>query len=125
MKHKDRWDLPKGHVDPGETDLEAAYRELHEETGIQQAEVEYDPSFLFRQQYKVWAKRYTGEPGKRILKTLLIFLGYIPQERTIELTEHPDYHWFEWDPPHQIQKKTIDPLLEHLANHLDSDQAVC
>ena len=57
MEHKDRWDLPKGHVDSGETDLEAAYRELQEETGIQQAEVEYDPSFLFQQQYKVSAKR--------------------------------------------------------------------
>ena len=22
MKHKTRWDLPKGHVDPGESDME-------------------------------------------------------------------------------------------------------
>ena len=34
MKHADRWDLPKGHVDPGETDMEAALRELEEETGM-------------------------------------------------------------------------------------------
>src|SRR5271165_3018307 len=26
--------LPKGHVDPGETSIEAAAREVHEETGI-------------------------------------------------------------------------------------------
>ncbi len=34
MRHPTRWDLPKGHVDPGETDLECALRELEEETGI-------------------------------------------------------------------------------------------
>jgi 8-oxo-dGTP diphosphatase len=28
------WSLPKGHVDPGETLLEAAVREIHEETGV-------------------------------------------------------------------------------------------
>jgi len=28
------WDIPKGQGDPGETPIEAALRELHEETGI-------------------------------------------------------------------------------------------
>ena len=34
MKHPKRWDLPKGHVDPGESEVETALRELHEETGL-------------------------------------------------------------------------------------------
>ncbi len=34
MRHKDRWDLPKGHVDPGESDMETALREMVEETGF-------------------------------------------------------------------------------------------
>lgn len=29
-----KWDLPKGHVDPGETPLQAAVREVCEETGV-------------------------------------------------------------------------------------------
>ncbi len=37
MRHTDRWDLPKGHVDPNETNLECALRELKEETGIDAA----------------------------------------------------------------------------------------
>jgi 8-oxo-dGTP pyrophosphatase MutT (NUDIX family) len=34
MKHPRRWDLPKGHLDEGETELQCALRELQEETGI-------------------------------------------------------------------------------------------
>ena len=33
--HSDEWCIPGGHVDPGETFIEAAVRELQEETGIQ------------------------------------------------------------------------------------------
>lgn len=34
-RHKDRdtWEVPGGHIDPGETAIEAAARELQEETG--------------------------------------------------------------------------------------------
>ena len=32
----DSWSLPKGHVDPGETILEAAKREIYEESGVKQ-----------------------------------------------------------------------------------------
>lgn len=118
MKHKDRWDLPKGHVDPGESDLEAAFRELEEETGISADEVEVDSSFLFEHQYAVSGKRYSGGEKGEILKTLIVFLGYIPQQKQIIHTEHPDSRWFDWDPPHLIQKRTIDPLLEQLSEHL-------
>ena len=37
-----RWDFPKGHVEAGETDTEAALREVTEETGIDELTIEKD-----------------------------------------------------------------------------------
>jgi putative (di)nucleoside polyphosphate hydrolase len=34
VTHTDKWDIPKGMLDPGESPLEAAMRELYEEAGI-------------------------------------------------------------------------------------------
>ena len=31
MRHDDRWDIPKGHVDEGESEMQCALRELEEE----------------------------------------------------------------------------------------------
>lgn len=36
---KDRWTIPKGHIEPGETSRETAEREVREETGLQEMEV--------------------------------------------------------------------------------------
>jgi 8-oxo-dGTP pyrophosphatase MutT (NUDIX family) len=35
----DSWSLPKGHVDPGESVLETAIREIYEETGIKEVKL--------------------------------------------------------------------------------------
>jgi len=41
-KHRDRdtWEHPAGHIEPGETPLEAAKRELYEETGAINSDIE-------------------------------------------------------------------------------------
>lgn len=116
MQHPSRWDLPKGHVDPGETDMECALRELREETGIRKRHLKIDDSFCFESRYTVNAKRYggTGETEK----TLLIFLARLKEDVEIEVTEHDGFQWFEWSPTHKIQDKAIDPLLKHLEKHL-------
>lgn len=114
MKHVDRWDIPKGHIDPGETDEETALRELIEETGISDSDIKIDPDFLFQQQYEVNLKRYGDKP---VMKTLIVYLAELVREVDILVTEHESHEWLPWSPPHKIQKKTINGLLKHLAEH--------
>ena len=85
MKHPDRWDLPKGHVDPGETDMECALREMEEETGISPGDVSIDPDFRFTLRYKVQNKRTKGEVKQ---KKLVIYLGRLEVDPEIVFTEN-------------------------------------
>lgn len=107
MKHAHRWDLPKGHLDDGETDLECALRELREETGIKGKDIELVPGFVWTTQYEVNSKRF----GERCHKTVVIYLANLIAPVKIKPTEHPDFEWVPWNPPHRIQGQTIDPLL--------------
>lgn len=114
MKHPTRWDIPKGHVDPGETDLQCALRELEEETGISADAIDIDPGFCFEHHYQVKDRRYGPDP---VPKTLIVLLGRVDPDTEIVPTEHESFAWFDWCPPHRIQKQTIDPLLEAVAGH--------
>ncbi|MBW3597291.1 MAG: NUDIX domain-containing protein, partial [Planctomycetes bacterium] len=106
----------KGHVDTGESDLECALRELVEETGITAADVEIDPDFRFVLQYPVREKRLGG---RIVPKTLVIFLARLVRDVKIITSEHDGYRWVSWNPPHQIQAQTIDPLLAALERYRD------
>lgn len=120
MEHADRLDLPKGHVDAGETEMECALRELEEETGIGVADIEIDPHFRFEHRYKVFPKRFHGQECD---KTLVIFLGYLQRDVKICLTEHRGFRWEPWNPPHELQAQTIDPLLAAVAQFVSSSKA--
>jgi 8-oxo-dGTP pyrophosphatase MutT (NUDIX family) len=108
MEHPHRLDLPKGHIMPGESELECALRELEEETGIQAADLQLDPEFRFSLQYPV---RYRRLGNRLVTKTLVIFLGRLLRPVEIRTSEHEGHRWMEWSPPHRIQAQTVDALL--------------
>ena len=115
MRHPKRWDLPKGHRDPGENDLQTALRELQEEIGVDPKRITIDPGFQFEIRYPVTYKRW---PGRTLEKCVRYFLGFIDQKPDLVLTEHEGFRWWAWSPPHSIQPETIDPLLESVHQHL-------
>jgi bis(5'-nucleosidyl)-tetraphosphatase len=108
MKHFDRFDLPKGHSIEGETELECALRELQEETGIEAQHIRLDTSFRYETTYTTAYKRFGGE---EVEKTLVVFMGYVGPDIDVIAREHGACEWVAWNPPHQIQAETINPLL--------------
>ena len=105
MKHPKRWDLPKGHVDEGETNMECALRELQEETGIEEQHLRIEEGFKYKDRYIVENKKTKKK------KKLIMYLAELIEDVEIVPTEHEGYEWVDWNPPHAIQEKTIDPLL--------------
>jgi 8-oxo-dGTP pyrophosphatase MutT (NUDIX family) len=77
---KGKLDLPKGHVEEGETFLQGALRETFEETGLHH-----------RKNLEVFPYHYISLPSKKWLR---FYLGYTPEKR-IKLMpeEHLNYHW--------------------------------
>ena len=92
LHQKGHWAFPKGHPEPGETDLETACREVTEETGLTQFKVIPDRSF--QEVYQFNAK------GKTIVKTVTYFIALInptlddrPPQVRVQQSEVSDFQW--------------------------------
>ncbi len=66
------WSLPKGHIEPGETDVQTALRELMEETGLtakldtsKKASIEYPISSFARKEVAFYLGEVAGTPKVR------------------------------------------------------------
>ena len=118
MKHTHRFDLPKGHVETGENEVECALRETWDETGIDPQRVTLDFTFRFEETYYPMEPRFGKE---RVEKTLIIFLGWTEGSQPIQVTEHVGFEWHRWSPPHDIQKFTLNPLVARLNEHFGKE----
>ena len=113
MKHKNRYDLPKGHVEESETELECALRELKEETGIDREKVTLDDSFRWSVTYYPRYKRFGN---KKVEKTVVLFLGVLSEQIEPVPTEHIGWEWV--DLSFRCSNSTVNELLEEAESHL-------
>jgi len=83
------WNFPKGHFKPGERSIDAALRELEEETGIKKSELRIAPNF---RAYERFSFRIGNE---HIYDTVILFLAET-HKAEVKLTprEHSGYAWF-------------------------------
>lgn len=90
---KGHWDLPKGKVEPGETYLQTALREVKEETNL---EVEIHPGFEESLNYQ-----FRGYKGELISKTVVYFVGKALHANVILSEEHLDSTSLEFEEAHK------------------------
>lgn len=106
------WDLPKGHVEPSDSDKQAtARRELKEETGID--DIEFISGFEHRTTYSFRHK------GQLIEKEVW---WYIAETETIKIElshEHQQHLWLDWDRAleqvtHDESRKVLNAARAHV-----------
>lgn len=84
---KGHWDFPKGIIESGETDLDAALRETKEETGL--TDISLEPNFKHKYDYF-----YKDKDNNLIHKTVTLFLGKLKSNNKVNLSfEHIAYKW--------------------------------
>ena len=106
---KNFWQMPQGGVDEGESFLEAAYRELEEETGIKEVKLikEIDeilsyelPSHLLG---VIWKGKYKGQKQKWFV------MKYLGNDRDINIkTNSPEFLEWKWIDLNKITDVVVD-----------------
>ena len=88
-QNNNSWSLPKGHVENNETLIEAAKREIYEETGVKN--LKFIKSLGYYQRYRIGL---TGEDDREELKIIHIFLFFTSTIKLQPLDSHnPEAVW--------------------------------
>jgi bis(5'-nucleosidyl)-tetraphosphatase len=82
------WNFPKGRLEKDEKDIQAALREVYEETGIEKKDL------VFKNQFKVSDKYFFKRKSQRALKTITFFLALAKSDEVKLSKEHYGYGWF-------------------------------
>ena len=123
----DRWQMPQGGVDIGESYLSAMKRELYEETSIKSIEILKEINGFFEYELPknlvgiIWKGRFRGQKQKWFITR------FIGNENEINLqTRNPEFIEWKWIIPDELpktivdfKKKMYDELLEILKDFID------
>jgi ADP-ribose pyrophosphatase YjhB (NUDIX family) len=100
-QHGTSWSLPKGHIDPGENALEAARREIYEESGVRDLELIRELGTYERHKIGV-----NGGEDRSELKAITMFL-FRTREKSLRPVD-PDNPEAKW-----VERSKVAPLLTH------------
>ena len=123
----DRWQMPQGGVDIGESYLSAMKRELYEETSIKNIEILKEINGFFEYELPknlvgiIWKGKFRGQKQKWFITR------FIGNENEINLkTKNPEFIEWKWIVPDELPKTIVDfkkkmyaELLETLKDFID------
>lgn len=102
-KKRDTWETAGGHIEAGETPMDAAKRELFEETGA--------VSFDIKPVFDYWAADETSEANGMVFYAEISELGNLPE------SEMERIGCFETLPSNLTYKDITPKLFEYLSNN--------
>ena len=123
----DRWQMPQGGVDIGESHLSAMKRELYEETSIKSIEILKEINGFFEYELPknlvgiIWKGKFRGQKQKWFITR------FIGNDNEINLqTKNPEFIEWKWIVPDELPKTIVDfkkkmyvELLETLKDFID------
>jgi len=86
---KDYWDLPKGHIEKGEDEIETARREVEEETGLKDIQ--------FVGEFKEAIKYFFKFKGENIFKIVVFYLAETKTKEVKISFEHIGFKWLSYE----------------------------
>ncbi|HEX7115599.1 MAG TPA: NUDIX domain-containing protein [Steroidobacter sp.] len=107
------WDFPKGMVESGEEPLEAAIREVKEETGIS------DLEFAWGDTYTETGPYSRGKVARYYLartRTADVVLTVIEE---LGRAEHNEFRWVDYETARSLVSPRVQPILEWAAAQLE------
>lgn len=107
----DTWQFPQGGVGMNETALDAMYRELREEVGLEREDVEILGVTRRWLKYRL-PKQFLRHGAKPLVigqkqKWYLIRLLSSPQKIRLDLSDVPEFDSWRWIPYHQAEEEVI------------------
>ena len=122
------WNFPKGKIQSEEKSLQAALREIKEETGLHPSDLKIVDNFRTYEKFSFW--RRLGNKNVKVFKIIILYLAET-KKKTIDISDlkeegepHEGFAWFSYREALKIlsKHKNSQKTLIQAANFLHHEQ---